>query len=123
MTLEAGSLRRVRDNTPLVGQLPTTRVDALAAIGNPARFFATLTALGYQLEQSVPYADHHPFNQQELVNRFAERPLLMTEKDAVKCRTFALDNWWYLPVSAKLPDELLTALSASLKESHFGTRY
>ena len=30
----------------------------------------------------------------------------MTEKDAVKCRPFAPDNWWYLPVSAELPDAL-----------------
>ncbi len=28
--------------------------------------------------------------------------LLMTEKDAVKCRAFAKDNWWYLPVDAQL---------------------
>ncbi len=34
----------------------------------------------------------------------------MTEKDAVKCRAFALENWWYLPVSAELPASLLDTL-------------
>ncbi len=31
--------------------------------------------------------------------------LIMTEKDAVKCRAFAEDNWWYLPVDAQLGGE------------------
>ena len=38
----------------------------------------------------------------------------MTEKDAVKCRPFAPDNWWYLPVSAELPDALGEALLRTL---------
>ena len=42
--------------------------------------------------------------------RFGERPLLMTEKDAVKCRAFAPAHWWYLPVSAELPASLLDTL-------------
>ncbi|MGL6149922.1 MAG: tetraacyldisaccharide 4'-kinase, partial [Aeromonas sobria] len=46
---------------------------------------------------------------------FAAKPLLMTEKDAVKCRAFALDNWWYLPVSAQLPAPLLDTLLQKLK--------
>ena len=90
--------RRCPAGCPLSGP-----VDALAGIGHPPRFFATLEGLGYQLDQRVAYGDHHPFDRDELVGRFAGKPLLMTEKDAVKCRSFALDNWWYLPVSAELP--------------------
>lgn len=44
----------------------------------------------------------------------------MTEKDAVKCRAFARDNWWYLPVDAELqgeqPERLLQALIALAEE-------
>ncbi len=50
------------------------------------------------------FADHQEYQQAQLaalVN--AEQTLLMTEKDAVKCRAFAQPNWWYLPVDAVLP--------------------
>ena len=49
-----------------------------------------------------------------MLARFGERALLMTEKDAVKCRGFALENWWYLPVSAELPASLLDSLLQKL---------
>ncbi len=54
------------------------------------------------------------------MGRFAGKPLLMTEKDAVKCRSFALDNWWYLPVSAELPASLLDTLLHKLGASGKG---
>ncbi|MGL5598055.1 MAG: tetraacyldisaccharide 4'-kinase [Aeromonas sp.] len=113
MQLVAADLRRVRDDAPLSAPL-LGPVDALAGIGYPPRFFASLMAQGYQLDQQVAYGDHHPFDRQELVGRFGHKPLLMTEKDAVKCREFALDNWWYLPVSAELPTALLDSLLAKL---------
>ncbi|EKP0307855.1 tetraacyldisaccharide 4'-kinase [Aeromonas veronii] len=113
MQLVAGTPRRVRDDAPLAAPL-SGPVDALAGIGHPPRFFATLAGLGYRLEQQVPYGDHHPFDRDELVSRFASKPLLMTEKDAVKCRAFALDNWWYLPVSAELPASLLDSMLPKL---------
>ncbi|KAB2519398.1 tetraacyldisaccharide 4'-kinase, partial [Enterobacter hormaechei] len=30
---------------------------------------------------------------------------ITTEKDEVKCRAFAKENWWYLPVDAELSGE------------------
>lgn len=113
MALVADVPRRVRDGLPAAEALPR-QVDALAGIGYPPRFFATLTALGYELQQSVGYADHQAFDSGELLTRFAERPLLMTEKDAVKCRAFAPDHWWYLPVSVALPPALLETLLQKL---------
>jgi tetraacyldisaccharide 4'-kinase len=68
----------------------------------------------------VAYADHQQFNQEELKQRFAQRPLIMTEKDAVKCKDFALENWWYLPVNAQLPDKFAARLLAKLKELSHG---
>ncbi len=113
MRLVPDTLRRVCDDAPLTAPL-SGPVDALAGIGHPPRFFATLTALGYELVQSVGYGDHQAFDAAELLARFGQRPLLMTEKDAVKCRPFAPDNWLYLPVSAELPDALGEALLRTL---------
>ncbi|MBV7438379.1 tetraacyldisaccharide 4'-kinase [Aeromonas sp. sif2416] len=114
MALVAAAPRRVCDDAPLEAPLAGP-VDALAGIGHPPRFFATLTGLGYELVQSAGYADHQAFDRDELLARFDRRPLLMTEKDAVKCRAFAPDSWWYLPVSAELPASLLDSLLHSLK--------
>lgn len=75
------------------------RMHAVAGIGNPQRFFNTLQALDWQpLEH--PFADHAQFNAQSLAFSPA-LPLVMTEKDAVKCRAFAADDWWYLAVEAQ----------------------
>jgi tetraacyldisaccharide 4'-kinase len=74
-------------------------VHALAGIGNPARFFALLRAAGLAVREHE-FPDHHPFAAGEIA--FADTlPVLMTEKDAVKCRSFAADRHWFLPVSAQ----------------------
>lgn len=80
----------------------TKNVHALAGIGNPQRFFTTLSQQGYQFEPHV-FADHHAFVESDI--QFADqKPVLMTEKDAVKCLHFSnLQRHWYLPVSAQLP--------------------
>lgn len=115
MRLVPDAPRRVLDDLPAEGGLGP-KVDALAGIGHPPRFFATLHELGYDLVQAQGYPDHHGFDEAELTARFGERPLLMTEKDAVKCRAFARPNWWYIPVRAELPEGLLATLMTSLKE-------
>lgn len=115
MRLVPDAPRRVQDDLPAEGALGP-KVNALAGIGHPPRFFATLRELGYDLVQAQGYPDHHGFDEAELTARFGERPLLMTEKDAVKCRAFARPNWWYIPVRAELPEGLLATLMTSLKE-------
>ncbi len=79
------------------------RVNAVAAIGNPGRFYAALEYLGFKLiEHSYP--DHYQYSEQELI--FANNlPVIMTEKDAVKCNAYiGLDNHWFLPVNAVMPE-------------------
>ena len=80
-----------------LSSLAGQRVHAVAGIGNPGRFFSQLAAAGLQvLEHAFP--DHHRYRASEL--EFHDGlPLLMTEKDAVKCRAFAGANRWYLPVA------------------------
>jgi len=75
-------------------------VHAVAGIGNPARFFAMLTQQGIHLVMH-PFPDHHPFVREDL--EFGDAlPVLMTEKDAVKCRAFAAPGRWVVPVEAGL---------------------
>lgn len=71
---------------------------AVAGIGNPQRFFNTLEGLHWW---PVPhaFADHAVFSPQALAFT-PDLPLVMTEKDAVKCSSFAAANWWYLAVEA-----------------------
>lgn len=90
---------------------------ALAAIGNPRRFFALLDRLGFVFDRRV-FPDHHSFEPTDLA--FGDnKALLMTEKDAVKCSSIADENCWFMQVSARLPEkfdqevvELLKAASA-----------
>lgn len=72
---------------------------AVAGIGNPQRFFNTLQGLNWQ-PVPHPFADHAQFDAQSLAFE-PPLPLVMTEKDAVKCRDFAGDDWWYLAVDAE----------------------
>ena len=89
------------------------RVHAVAAIGNPGRFFTGLQARGIDVIPH-PFPDHHAFKPADLA--FADRlPVLMTEKDAIKCLGFAGEDAWCVPVSAELPPEFIEALVARLK--------
>jgi tetraacyldisaccharide 4'-kinase len=89
---------------------------AIAGIGNPQRFFDSLTAQGITLSQTLAFDDHQAFIPQDLIDISSEQPLIMTEKDAIKCRSFAQGNWWYLPVDAQLSDEFNHALLARLEK-------
>lgn len=80
-------------------------INALAGIGDPNRFFTTLTQLGFSLEKQQSFVDHHNFSAQDIASFTPDIPLLMTEKDAVKCASFANNNCWYLPVDAKFSDK------------------
>ena len=77
-------------------------VHGVAAIGNPQRFFRQLHRMGYRVSEQA-FGDHHQFSPQEL--QFdGETPVIMTMKDAVKCRDFWQSHWWALEVRAILPD-------------------
>jgi tetraacyldisaccharide 4'-kinase len=86
------------DEPRLLAQLAGQRVHAVAGIGNPGRFFGMLRSAGIDaIEHAFP--DHHAYAAADL--DFGDAlPVLMTEKDAVKCRAFARTGRWYLPVDA-----------------------
>lgn len=83
-------------------------VNAVAGIGNPARFFSTLEGLGLRVVPH-PFPDHHEYGMADF-GAFADSVILMTEKDAVKCRDLSLPLAWYLPVTARLPTVLTNDL-------------
>lgn len=84
---------------------------AMAGIGHPPRFFSMLEKLGIHLIKTQGFADHQPFEYPQLqALADSQTPLLMTEKDAVKCRAFAQENWWFVPVSANFSPESTACL-------------
>ncbi|MCD8476373.1 MAG: tetraacyldisaccharide 4'-kinase [Shewanella fodinae] len=76
---------------------------------------------GYSLSQTIVFADHHPYNVQDFA-QVAQQPIVMTEKDAIKCRTFASKQWWYLAVdavfSATFESQLLARVRAVTSNKH-----
>lgn len=77
-------------------------VHAVAAIGNPERFFRSLEAQGMTVLRH-PFPDHTAFDERDLAYD-EPHDIVMTEKDAVKCRAFASDRLWYLPVDVVMHD-------------------
>ena len=76
------------------------RVHAVAGIGNPRRFFEHLQRLGIAFT-AHPFPDHYAFSARDL--EFADADfVVMTEKDAVKCRSFASEKHWVLRVDAEI---------------------
>ncbi len=74
---------------------------AIAGIGHPERFFTLLRNNGMKIIEHR-FADHHDFSRSDIEFK-DEMPVIMTEKDAVKCQRFVGDGYWYLEVSAQ-PD-------------------
>jgi tetraacyldisaccharide 4'-kinase len=90
------------------------RVHALAGIGNPERFFRMLRELGLEVDP-LPFPDHHAFTAADL-DPPGDGPVLMTEKDAVKCQAFAGPRHWVVPVDAELDAAFVSRLDARLSE-------
>jgi tetraacyldisaccharide 4'-kinase len=108
MRLEGDEVHRAtdaRERRP-VKSFAGERVHAVAGIGDPRRFFLHLARLGVKAVPH-PFPDHHPFRATDL--EFGDAaPVLMTEKDAVKCKRFAKPQHWILPVRA-VPDPAFDA--------------
>jgi tetraacyldisaccharide 4'-kinase len=82
------------------------QLTAFAGIGHPPRFFNTLNDLDADVVRSQGFADHKDFQPEQLYALSdGSDNVIMTEKDAVKCRSFAQNNWWYLPVTAQFTEQ------------------
>jgi len=87
-------------------------VHAVAGIGNPQRFFRMLEASGITVKRH-PLPDHHVFDGSEL-GFDDDLPVLITEKDAVKCAAFAGVGVYVVPVEAELAQEFYERLNSAL---------
>lgn len=113
MGLESGQLVNVRQsNKSLSVSALSGPVTAMAAIGNPQRFFTLLENKQVKIKQKLSFVDHHAFSKHDI----PKGTVIMTEKDAVKCTEFAHDDCWYLPVNAKLTLQFETQLLQNLKQ-------
>lgn len=107
MMLNPGQLTGVLNGLPIDSALLSLQFAAVAGIGHPERFFATLRSLNVSFNP-YPFPDHYCFRQCDLL--LSEPYIVMTEKDAVKCFPFATSNMYFLPVNAVVCEEFWTAL-------------
>jgi tetraacyldisaccharide 4'-kinase len=107
---------KVGNASPIVAARPP-KLLAAAGIGNPGRFFATLRANGLEFDE-LPLPDHFDFANNPFEGLSADI-ILITEKDAVKCRQLdALKNdprLWVVPVTARIESALLDQLLEKLR--------
>lgn len=97
-----------------VSQLVAKKIIAVSGIGNPKRFFQSLESLGYEVVEKA-FPDHYTFREEDLkLDKFL--PIIMTEKDAVKCRSFAKEYMWYLEINAHLDHQLLNEMNKIIKD-------
>jgi len=86
------------------------QINAMAGIGDPERFFTMLRNQKFTLNNAEGFVDHHHFSANDLRHFSSSIPLLMTEKDAVKCHSFAQEHWWYVPVGAEFSEQAIHPL-------------
>ncbi len=91
---------------------------AVAGIGNPDRFFHLLAKAGLTCENHS-FPDHYAFKQRDITFN-DDAPVLMTEKDAVKCTAFAGQQHWAVPVTAVLAPGFSEQLLKVLGEKYNG---
>ena len=89
------------------------QVHAVAGLGNPGRFFDLLARLGFDITRNS-FPDHHNFDEEDLT--FLDHlPIIMTEKDASKCRSFNNNKIWYLTIEADVSDKFIAEVDLKLK--------
>jgi tetraacyldisaccharide 4'-kinase len=91
----------------------TGELHAIAGIANPQRFFDLLRSLGLD-PVCHGFPDHHRYRREEIDFPRATA-ILMTEKDAVKCTTFAGARCWYLPIRARIDPALVNRVERKLR--------
>jgi tetraacyldisaccharide 4'-kinase len=107
INLKTGQKKALKD-------FAANKVNAVTGIGNPQRFYQTLKQGGLNLS-TRSFPDHHNFQALDL-GFDNQLEIIMTEKDAVKCKSFAKESMWYLPVTAKMDKRFKDALFAQLNQ-------
>ena len=98
-------LHRPQESIPwaqLLSRLIGLKVGALAAIGNPKKFFDAVGKLGIHIDQTLSLPDHAPVRGEDLHQMNVDL-ILMTEKDAVKCAGIDDSRIWVIPMRLEIP--------------------
>ena len=96
------------DNWPMHKQ-----IHAVAGLGNPGRFFDLLEKLGFEIIRH-PFPDHHNFISSDMFY-LDHLPIVMTEKDASKCKDLDINKIWYLTIDADVSNKFIDKLDNKLK--------
>mgnify|MGYP001188193965 CR=1 FL=1 len=105
------SLNNPEKTMPISG-LNSKKIHAISGISNPENFFSFLRSKNFEL-LIHEYPDHHIFNESDI--KFNDNlPVVMTEKDAVKCFDYVNENCWYQPISVKLSESFIANLNKIL---------
>ncbi|MFT4179471.1 MAG: tetraacyldisaccharide 4'-kinase [Thermomonas sp.] len=114
MRLRTGQAQPLAGGRPLpLSAFAGQRVHAVAGIGDPERFFSMLRDAGIAVVAHA-FPDHHAYTAADF-DFSSPLPVLMTDKDAVKCAAFAAAGWYAVPVQAALPEAFWVALLDRLK--------
>ena len=106
--LKSGKTYKI-DEWPMHNQ-----VHAVAGLGNPGRFFDLLGKLGFDIIRH-PFPDHHNFVSSDIFY-LDHLPIVMTEKDASKCKDFDNNKIWYLKIDADVNNKFIDRLQNKLEE-------
>ncbi len=93
----------------------TGPIDVVAGIGHPERFFTLLKQAGLEINEHI-FTDHHCYTKKDFA-KMTSYPILMTEKDAVKCRDFADERYWYLQINTTVDVSVEKVLLNKLREA------
>ncbi|NNE36988.1 MAG: tetraacyldisaccharide 4'-kinase, partial [Gammaproteobacteria bacterium] len=101
--------------TKSIYSLNGRQVHVVTAIANPDRLYNYLKGKGVSVI-SHKFPDHYSYTPQDL-NFKDNHPIVMTEKDAVKCMNFANEQMWYLPIQAVFDDAFYQRINTLIREN------
>ena len=102
------------DHTISISSLKGASVHVISGIGNPDKYHSYLRNNKLHII-CHEFSDHYPYKKKDVVFE-DDFPVVMTEKDAVKCIDYATKDYWYLPIIAVLPDSFTYRLEAFMKD-------
>lgn len=115
MTLKAEQWCLVSSFKPVEQASLPSEGYVMAGIGNPQRFYQTVQGQGISLQGQIEIGDHRRLSSEQ-IQQYYSKPLFMTEKDALKYQQEAGPQWYYLPVTATLPDAFYSFILEKLEQ-------
>jgi len=119
LNYQFGPLINLANNSAIDPPNPPDEVHAVAGIADPESFFRQLETIGYTVIRH-PFGDHHVFKPTDIVFNDS-KPVMMTEKDAVKCQSFANQQCWFQVIEARVNGPLIQQITAKMSQIALST--